>query len=66
MNKLMAIPHQCLLQYNKNGESVQLVDRVRFKLEQFRVAFIVLFIGYFLALIQFIRERIIYKIRNPR
>jgi len=61
MNKLMAIPRQCLLQYNNAGESVQLVERVRFKLEQFRVAFIVLFIGYVLALIQFIRELFIYK-----
>ena len=59
MNKLMPVPRQCLIQYNKNGESVELVERVRLKLEQFTVAFIVLFVGYVLALIQFLRERFI-------
>ena len=61
MNKLLPVPRQCLLQYNNKGESVQLVDRARLKLEQFTVAFAVLFIGYVLALLQFIRERFILR-----
>ena len=59
MQRLMPVPSQCLLQYNNQGESVQLVDGVRLKLEQFYVAFVVLFVGYALALIQFLRERFI-------
>jgi len=61
MNKLMSAPRQCLLEYNNKGESVQVVERVRLKLEQFTVAFVVLFIGYVLALLQFLRERFILR-----
>ena len=64
MNKLMSAPHQCLLEYNNKGESVQVVERVRLKLEQFTVAFVVLFIGYVLALLQFLRERFILRGRS--
>ena len=52
---------QCHLKYNSNGESVQLLDKARIKLEQLYVAFYVLFIGYVLALIQFLRERFIHN-----
>ena len=58
-NKLTPVPRQCLLQYNNNGEDVKIVERARLKLEQFSVAFIVLFAGYVLAIIQFLRERFI-------
>jgi len=46
------------------GEAVQLVDKVRLKLEQFYVAFAILFAGYALSLIQFLRERFIFKNQN--
>jgi len=52
---------QCDLKYNSNGESVKLVDRARFKLKQFYVAFAVLFAGYALSFIQFLRERFIHN-----
>ena len=50
---------QCRLKYNSNGETVQLADLTRLKLEQFTVAFGVLFVGYCLSLMQFLRERFI-------
>ena len=56
-----AVPRQCKLDYNHRGESIKLVDRARLKLEQFYVAFIILFVGYVLALIQFIREGFISR-----
>ncbi len=52
---------QCDLQYNSNGESVQLVDRARLQLKQFYLAFAVLFTGYSLAFIQLLRERFIHN-----
>jgi len=52
---------QCLLKYDSVGESVKIVDKARLKLEQFYGAFIVLFVGYALSLIQFIREIFIRK-----
>ncbi len=55
----MPVPRQCLLQYNNNGEDVEIVERARLKLEQFSVAFIVLFAGYVLAIIQKLRERFV-------
>ena len=57
--KLVPTAPQCKLNYNINGEAVQLADLSRLKLEQFTVAFGVLFAGYFLALLQFLRERFI-------
>ncbi len=56
--KMVPKTPQCKLDYNNRGEAVQLVERARIKLEQFYVAFAVLFAGYFLALLQFIRERL--------
>ena len=50
---------QCQLKYNSWGECVSLVDQVRLKLEQFYIAFAVLFGGYVLALFQLLRERFI-------
>jgi len=58
-NTFMPVPRQCLLQYNNNGEDVEIVERARLKLEQFSVAFIVLFAGYVLAIIQKLRERFV-------
>ena len=58
------VPRQCLLQYNNKGEDVKLVDRAQLKLEQFYVAFIVLFVGYVLALLQFLRERFIIPLKK--
>jgi len=46
-----------MLKYNSQGESVHLVDKARIKLEQLYVAFIVLLIGHFFAMVQFLRER---------
>jgi len=57
--KTVPLAKQCWLQYDIRGEFVQLVDKVPLKLEQFYLAFVVLFIGYLLALMQFIRERFI-------
>ena len=59
MKKLNPIARQCLLNYNNQGESVKPVERARLKLEQLYIPFIVLFIGYVLALMQIIRERFI-------
>ncbi len=56
---MIPAPRQCLLQYNKNGEVVQLMDLARLKLGQLYVAFIVLFVGYIMAFMQFLRERFI-------
>ena len=50
---------QCQLKYNSRGECVKIVDKGRLKLEQFYIAFAVLFGGYVLALLQFMRERFI-------
>jgi len=50
---------QCRLQYNSQGESVKLAELSPLKLEQFYVAFAILFCGYALALIQFLGERFI-------
>ena len=50
---------QCQLKYNSKGESIKVVDKARIKLEQLYGAFYVLFIGYLLALAQFLRERFI-------
>jgi len=47
---------QFKLKYNRNGEAVQLANLTRLKLEQFTVAFGVLFVGHFLVLLQLIRE----------
>jgi len=58
-NKLSPRSKECRLNYNNGDESVHVVDKSRLKLEQFYLAFLVLFIGYCLALVQFIRERII-------
>ncbi len=43
---MIPVAKQCRLHYNSEGESVKLIDRARIKLEQFYLAFIVLFIGY--------------------
>jgi len=52
---------QCILKYNIFGECVNVAgDGVRLKLEQFYIAFGVLFGGYVLALLQFLRERLIH------
>ena len=51
---------QCDLKYNSNGEFVHLVDRARLQLKQFYLAFAVLFVGYALAFIQFLRECFIH------
>ncbi len=48
---------QCQLKYNQQGECVNLVNQARLKVEQFYIAFAVLFGGYILSLLQFIRER---------
>lgn len=56
---------QCRLDYNSRGGTVQISQLAPFKLEQFYFAFLVLFIGYILALLQFIRERLAYH-RNVR
>jgi len=61
MKKTVPKTSQCNLQYNNNGEFVQLVDRARLKLNQFYVAFGVLFAGYALAFVQFLRERFIRR-----
>ena len=58
------VPRQCLLHYNSNGEDVKLVDKAQLKLDQFYVAFIVLFVGYVLALLQFLRERFIIPLKK--
>ena len=50
---------QCQLKYNNRGECVNVVDQARLKLEQFYIAFGVLFGGLFLASLQFLRERFI-------
>jgi len=55
--KTFHVAPQCMLQYDSQGESVQLVDKARLKLEQFYVPFGALFIGYVLTLIQFLKER---------
>ncbi len=52
---------QCLLKYDSVRESVKIVDKARLKLEQFYGAFIVLFVGYALSLIQFLRELFIRR-----
>jgi len=44
------------MNYVNGDENVQMVDQTRLKLKQFYLAFILLFIGYFLAILQFIRE----------
>ena len=62
--KMIPVPRQCLLQYNLQGEFVQLADLARLELGQFSVAFIVLFVGYVLALLQFLRERFILPAAN--
>lgn len=49
----------CLLNYNEKDQSVKLLDKVQFKLGQFYVTFVALFVGYVLALVQFLRERLI-------
>jgi len=51
---------RCRLSYNSQGESVELVDQARIQLKQFYLAFLVLFIGYILAFVQFTRERFIH------
>lgn len=56
--KLIHSAPRCMLKYNSQGESVQLMNnKARLKLEQFYVPFAALFIGYVLALTQFLRER---------
>ena len=59
MRRWVPTAPQCKLKYDSSGQSVQLADISRLKLEQFIVAFGVLFFGYFLALLQFLRERFI-------
>jgi len=49
----------CLLNFNEKDQSVKLLDKVQFKLAQFIVAFVALFVGYILALGQFLRKRLI-------
>jgi len=59
--KLIRSAPQCMLKYNSQGESVHMVDdKARLKLGQFYVPFAALFIGYFLALVQFLRERFLH------
>ena len=64
-NKLSPRSKECRLRYNNGDESVQVVDTASLKLEQFYLAFLVLFIGHCLALMQFIRERIIVHHHSP-
>ncbi len=59
MRRFLPVAKQCRLRYNNQDESVKLVEQARIQLKQFYLAFLVLFIGYILALIQFIRERFI-------
>ena len=56
---MIPVAKQCRLHYNSEGESIKLVDRARIILEQFYLAFLVLFIGYAIALFQFTREYLI-------
>ena len=65
-NTMIPAQSQCQLQYNDKGENVKLVNGARIKLEQFYVAFIVLFVGYVLALLQFLRERFITPLKKVR
>ncbi len=65
-NKMIPAQSQCQLHYNDNGEYVKLVNGARIKLEQFYVAFVVLFVGYILALLQFLRERFIVPLKKAR
>lgn len=62
--KMLQRAPQCQLKYNSKGESVKMVENARLKLEQFYVAFIALFVGCILALMQFIREQFIYNLRQ--
>ncbi len=50
-------PKQCMLRYNSNGQSTTRSSR-RLKLKQFYLPFLILFGGYVLAFIHFIREKI--------
>jgi len=59
IKKIFPSAPQCQLKYNSRGECVKIVDQARLKLEQFYIAFAILFGGYVLALLQFLRERFI-------
>ena len=61
--KLAPRVDQCRLKYNSRGGSAQVIKdlAVRFKLQQYYLAFVLLFTGFALAFIQFIRERIAWN-----
>ena len=51
-------PKECMLTYNSKGQSLRKLSHRRLKLEQFYLPFLILFGGYFLAFMQFIREKL--------
>nr|CAH0098786.1 unnamed protein product [Daphnia galeata] len=51
------VPKQCQLKYNSKGVASKRSSN-RIKLEQFYLPFVILFVGYFLAFVQFCREHI--------
>lgn len=61
--KLAPQVNQCRLKYNSRGGSAQVIKdlAVRFKLQQYYLAFLLLFTGFVFAFIQFIRERIAWN-----
>ena len=54
-------PKHCELKYNSKGYSTGISDpNTRLKLQQFYVAFLVLFFGCLIAFVQFMREKMHY------
>ena len=52
-------PEQCTLKYNNKGVAFVVKDphQTRIMLKQFSFAFLVLFIGYLISIVQFFREK---------
>ena len=59
LKKLAPRADQCRLDYNSRGGTVQVSKLAPFKLTQFYLVFLVLLVGYVMAFIQFIRERLV-------
>ena len=66
VKKLARRADQCRLDYNSRGGTVQMIQLAPLKLNQFYLAFLVLFVGYILAMFQFVRERMKVNLNQKR